>query len=173
MLEGWIWRFRDFLNLSFSYFSYLPPKPAIEIRGRKADQLFQANCESALVNWTSGNSSWIETSKHLGIRITAFKLPNKNLNLITVCIAYLCFCQSHFIYVVNYRESQKNCGWHFPIENQPTFFIPSSFVRARLATEWWRNEKFVIPWSFPKKRPLNENLSIFAFHHRFIRSVII
>ena len=77
---------------------------ATGIERQSWSQLFQAKAASCklseLVNWTSGNWSWIETSKHLGIRIGAFKLANKDWDLITVYI--LCFCQSHFIHVVNF-----------------------------------------------------------------------
>ena len=86
MLEGWILRFRDFLNLSFSYFDQ---QWQLLLKGKADHNSFKlAACKlSELVNWTSGNWSWIETSKHLGIRIAAFKLATKTQNLITVYIS--------------------------------------------------------------------------------------
>ena len=53
------------------------------------------------------------------------------------------------------RRSKRGEGWEksrviSPIENHPTFFIPSSFVLLRSATEWCQNEKMHHSAAIPK-----------------------
>ena len=68
----------------------------------------------------------------------------------------LTFCLKIFSWVLlMHRDSQKNWAKN-PKENHPTFFVPSSFVHSRFATERCRNEKTARSGIIPQERLPNE-----------------